>query len=272
MSERETNVVVEVAALLRGYTFLPGEGAYLEARSVAVELLSLPVDGSKVGNLRFNLVPPRAYEPMRLTLTQEGGYGRHLVREATTDESGRAAFWYVLLDVPCSMEAEMAAPSPERQGETPRLRVGRGPRRNSCVIPGSPSSRFPSGSDVPRANSLREGDYVVLQASPASGKQAPFERLVVDFKELSIAVVIEAARSGGTWITFITEDGRQAAKVFNFKLGPAEGRIDWQPTASGRKWRSEYEVDLPPQTAVELHAKGQFQVVEADSSEGARSI
>ena len=155
-------------------------------------------------------------------------------------------------------------------------------RRYVCVLQRGGSNRVRQPFAPLASNSQEEDGGVsggvsrsaeepfALAAESGLAEQPPFERLVAEFPEISIQVVVEAARSGGTWLTFVTEDAEQASKLFGFKLGPATGRVEWQRTASGVKWRSEHEVDLPPQKARDLLANAEFELRECGSSEGAQ--
>ena len=121
----------------------------------------------------------------------------------------------------------------------------------------------PSKTQALLAIPWREAAYALAAAS-AQPEEPTAKPTVVHLPDRPVVAVIEAAPSDHTLLSFITEDQQQAQASLSFKLGPLKGKLHWQPTASGKKWRSEHELKLPPHTVRDLLAG--FEVTEAGRS------
>lgn len=122
MNARAQSIISQVTELLSGLEFLPADGAYLEGDTVAVEFVPEPIRGSRVGNLEVGLIPPGEYPPIGLRLTQQGKGDRPVVRETRTDTTGRGWLSFLLLDIPCMVEATAVGDYREPPTPEPRAR------------------------------------------------------------------------------------------------------------------------------------------------------
>jgi hypothetical protein len=96
------------------------------------------------------------------------------------------------------------------------------------------------------------GQEHAFAAQGETAEQMPIEPLRIHLSDPPVDAVLEGSSTGGSYVTFFTEDKDTAAKKLRYQLGAETGRIVWEETATAGLWRSDHPLSLPAQQAVEL--------------------